>query len=414
MLIASKSGFMTGKRLPYDAEIEYLRFTSRSFKDVREYIDTGVVPNETFEFEIDILWNNGYNTVYGQEPISSRRVNSADADVRFMLSSYYTHGYSYCGVGPRWDYSTNQPSGVRLHYEFHNKTLATSFAGNHVFSMPENMVSMRPVYLGAANSATEGICNPFGGNIYTCKLWLNGVLVRDFIPVRKGTVGYMYDRVSGKLFGNAGTGDFVLGPDVVPVEYIESHGTEWMKTDFVPDQDSHVELSFMNLNPDTITPNIWASGAFIGSGNTQLFGVRITLGDSEIECFASPLRIHYYGQNIGIKFDAQFRNKIWTIRNVTSDVASDFTCRAPLPLCGINSGTTSGAYSVNPAFIGRIYTFRAWQGNILIRSFRPVRVGSGSTWEGAMMDVLTRRIYRNAGTGAFTYGNDLKYPIPAE
>lgn len=27
---------------------------------------------------------------------------------------------------------------------------------------------------------------------------------------------------------------------------------------------------------------------------------------------------------------------------------------------------------------------------------------------------LTRRIYRNAGTGAFTYGNDLKYPIPAE
>ena len=36
----------------------------------------------------------------------------------------------------------------------------------------------------------------------------------DFIPVRKGTVGYLYDRVSGKLFGNAGTGDFVLGPDV--------------------------------------------------------------------------------------------------------------------------------------------------------------------------------------------------------
>lgn len=39
-----------------------------------------------------------------------------------------------------------------------------------------------------------------------------------------------------------------------------------------------------------------------------------------------------------------------------------------------------------------------------------VRVGT----EGAMMDVLTRRIYRNQGTGAFTCGNDLKYPIPAE
>lgn len=35
----------------------------------------------------------------------------------------------------------------------------------------------------------------------------------DFIPVRKGNVGYMFDRVSGQLFGNAGTGAFIIGPD---------------------------------------------------------------------------------------------------------------------------------------------------------------------------------------------------------
>ena len=32
----------------------------------------------------------------------------------------------------------------------------------------------------------------------------------------------------------------------------------------------------------------------------------------------------------------------------------------------------------------------------------------------ARKNTLTRRIYRNAGMGAFGYGNDLKYPIPAE
>ena len=37
--------------------------------------------------------------------------------------------------------------------------------------------------------------------------------VRDFIPVRKDGVGYMYDKISGQLFGNAGTGAFVIGPD---------------------------------------------------------------------------------------------------------------------------------------------------------------------------------------------------------
>lgn len=38
-------------------------------------------------------------------------------------------------------------------------------------------------------------------------------IVRDFIPVRKNGIGYLYDKVSKKLFGNSGTGDFVLGPD---------------------------------------------------------------------------------------------------------------------------------------------------------------------------------------------------------
>lgn len=38
-------------------------------------------------------------------------------------------------------------------------------------------------------------------------------MVRDFIPVRVGQVGYLYDRVSGQLFGKYGTGDFIVGPD---------------------------------------------------------------------------------------------------------------------------------------------------------------------------------------------------------
>ena len=43
---------------------------------------------------------------------------------------------------------------------------------------------------------------------------MNDILVRDLIPVRVGNVGYMYDKVSGQLFGNSGTGNFILGPDV--------------------------------------------------------------------------------------------------------------------------------------------------------------------------------------------------------
>lgn len=41
----------------------------------------------------------------------------------------------------------------------------------------------------------------------------NGAEIMHLIPVRVGDVGYLYDRVSGQLFGNAGTGAFIVGPD---------------------------------------------------------------------------------------------------------------------------------------------------------------------------------------------------------
>ena len=46
------------------------------------------------------------------------------------------------------------------------------------------------------------------------KVTTNNNVVFDLIPVRKNGVGYMYDKVSGTLFGNAGSGAFTYGNDV--------------------------------------------------------------------------------------------------------------------------------------------------------------------------------------------------------
>ena len=191
------------------------------------------------------------------------------------------------------------------------------------------------------------------------------------------------------------------------VEWLENTGNQWIKTDFIPDQDSQVEFSFMNLNHDTSIYNLWVSGTFSSKNNRNFFGVRITKSDSEIECFTTPVRLHYYGQNIGIKLNAQFRDKTWTIGDVASDVASDFTCRASLPLFGMNYGTTSYDYQVSAPFIGRIYSFKAWQNGTLVRDFIPVRFANeDGASEGAMFDKASGELYLNAGTGAFVIGPD--------
>lgn len=49
----------------------------------------------------------------------------------------------------------------------------------------------------------------FVGKVYGCKVWQDSVLVRDFIPVLDwNNVPCMYDKVSGELFYNKGTGTF--------------------------------------------------------------------------------------------------------------------------------------------------------------------------------------------------------------
>lgn len=52
------------------------------------------------------------------------------------------------------------------------------------------------------------------GRIYSAYVKQDGVLVRDFVPVRVDNVGYMYDKVSGQLFGNVGGSDFIIGNDI--------------------------------------------------------------------------------------------------------------------------------------------------------------------------------------------------------
>lgn len=196
MLIAARNAFMT-RRLPYDAELEYLESTGTQYVDTEIFFDD---PAHTYEWEITaqaVFSNyNVYNWFAGwyyNGPFSIGIYPDNNADLKFYpLKTYFQNGQSI-GDGRE----TGDKYGVVT----------------HVFSKSNFTPDTSLVLLGRVeNNKSVNV----GGRkrIFSVKVFNNGVLVRDFIPVRVGTVGYMYDRVSGQLFGNAGTGDFVLGPDV--------------------------------------------------------------------------------------------------------------------------------------------------------------------------------------------------------
>lgn len=193
---------MMGVSKPYDAEVEWLS------SDGSAYIDTGIVPKDTPRVVINLMSLIGYVDidVFG---FSSNTVPSfignfnVSNDVQYF--GYYRY-YSVNGIGQEIisSISYNDWAEWDLGYiiKCNNVTLKTltkqSFASNSQI-----------LYLFKGRH----ICN-FNIRVGKVKIYDGDELKRDFIPVRVGTTGYMYDKVSGQLFGNAGTGDFILGNDI--------------------------------------------------------------------------------------------------------------------------------------------------------------------------------------------------------
>lgn len=399
MLINLRNALMAGKRFPYDAEVEYLESTGT------EYIDTVVlIDTSTDTVEITFMPHaetSGYQAYYGTDETGngqfSLRKNTNGNNIQVLKGTGVSAGIT---ADEKWHTVKVTP----------NKAIVD---GIDIALTQADAQYTKSLMLFARITTVDTIIAYAKCRIASFKIYRNGVLVRDFIPVRKGTVGYLYDRVSGKLFGNAGTGDFVLGPDVVPVEYIESHGTEWIDlgTIIPPDADLEFTGSIVNDMPngcifgETYTFQ-WGSGnpgyalvtasngrVYMRYGNDTSTGIGLTtIGTGNtFTASLSGTSLQINGQSVATV--ARISSFAWA-------VSSMGVFRRNHIVGG--TASTFGAVRINNLKFGNLF------------GFRPVRVGTDATsWEGAMMDVLTRKVYRNAGTGAFSYGKDLKYPIPA-
>ena len=191
----------------YDAQVEYLESTGT------QYIDTGIIGDQDLRCEIEWMFHvssmaSGSGRVVGSRFSSSSR--------QFEIGTYNGQAVNsttiFFGYGSVFYNSDASPEIGTWHTAVLDKnectldgiTYATPSAST--FTTPNNIK-----LFGFDQNGTMG----YGKlRMKSVKLYSNGVLSRYFIPVRCGTTGYMYDRVSGTLFGNDGTGDFVVGADV--------------------------------------------------------------------------------------------------------------------------------------------------------------------------------------------------------
>ena len=182
-----------------------------------QYIDTEFKPNGTTKIVCDFqMVNQGTEQqgVFGSRPGESRR-----------FSLFTGHGTSSLQV----DYNTseslaisgNSISGLNLN---NRNTIEVSNSliinGNTIKTVSAvSFTSTYNLFLFANNNV--GTAQLLGTlKLYSCQIYDNGLLVRDFIPCKKanGTVG-MLDNVNSVFYGNAGTGVFTAGAEVPQTIY---------------------------------------------------------------------------------------------------------------------------------------------------------------------------------------------------
>lgn len=193
-----------GAQLPYDAEVEYLQSSGT------QYVDTGLFGDIDLDFECvaKVDDNNSYYNILGDRASSTSQRYSLMA----ATSSQPYSGYVNCGNENQINFSKTYTTTV---YRTYKKSGLDVYIDNNLIGTFLRQTFTTPntiILFGCRNNGS--LSSMLHGKICSCKLSKNGVMQRDYIPVRVGTVGYMYDKVSGQLFGNSGTGNFVLGNDV--------------------------------------------------------------------------------------------------------------------------------------------------------------------------------------------------------
>ena len=154
-------------------------------------------------------WNSNYPNVC---------ITGSYTNKQFGFPNNWRAGDGTAQIGPLSTVGTYTEVSLVNNNDWNGSSFSLSLtspriSGLQTFTNPYQSVVSKPFYLFAGNQ--NGVAKEFTKmRLYYIKFLRYNEVIMDLIPVRVGQVGYLYDRISGNLLGNAGSGDFILGPDI--------------------------------------------------------------------------------------------------------------------------------------------------------------------------------------------------------
>lgn len=408
--------------LPYDAEIEYLESTAAG----REWVNTGFIPSSVTDvLTVDAAYTSAGNMFGCLFGVTSRvggnqryyQINKTTTSNQFRLIT---------NTGDVFWTKTPEFSGSRHTYVLNKNVLYID--GTQTITGSGTSAESANLYLFARNNAVTASIDTNGAawRIYSAKLERNGVVQFDLLPVRVGSVGYFYDKVSGTLLPSGGD-PLVVGPDkpklpaggtmmianresfavasrsrMVEVEYLESTGTQWIDTGIYPGNTTQTDISFM-LRGNTASTSYDCVAACEGNsvfywisarnGSTKDRYLLNTKSDSAPSVVTRTLNVRHNVSFNVVSNKAIVDGVTYSLGSVTN------TCSMTLTLWGEHLFS-----HVSYMSIARIYSVAITDRSTgtVLRDMIPVRVGN----VGYMYDRVSGQLFGNGGTGSFVLGPD--------
>lgn len=389
----SLDGKTLWRNVKYKRELSYIESSGS------QWINTQIYPTDSsIKSEVKIAYSStATGQLMGAGHAGSERFNFGIESGRFRF-----------GFGGGWFDANSEV--VTADTEPHVWVLDASTKSGSIDGIEQktsNVYSPRGSYVyalfarGMANAAESS--NRTKGKLYYAKLWNVGELVRDFIPVLDlNNVPCLYDKVSGQLFYNNGTGEFGYGElwhrlpsEYQEVRYLESTGTQYIDTGVsINTATDSVELDFQNKEDRLYK---WLFGEH---DNAARFG--LGSGDG-----ADKRNVAYGATTYKVKDSQQYNAKHTFVANEDGafiDGAkvtgfASFSSASTIYLFSLN--LNGGDYATK----AKIWNYKHKRGGSLVRNLVPCYRKSDN--KPGMYDLASKAFFTNAGTGEFVVGNDL-------
>lgn len=382
-------------------EVEYLESTGT------QYIDTNLLYVADDRIEVDVA------------PV----VITLD---RVVFGSYTSAAYVELGILRskfRFDISSTATTPItgNVRYKVVKDGATWTVDGNTITTGGSNKDTTYPIYLfGRCFNGTADKMSSI--KVYSYKHIRNSVTIADYIPCYRKSDGVagMYDVVNGVFYTNDGTGEFTVGPDIITipseyqkVEYIESSGTQYIRTPVPPSDDFRMDLKVYS----TCVNSFYCAGLRVGgdiifgqTGPTANNRVSASVNGSSVT--ASTDGVQWSRSSSGQTYEIMLRtNGDGTFTYHIEDLTNEKEFLAENRSYTLMGDRTYGicVSSLNSVYIlsgtNRFYYFRLYKdGEVAFDGIPCYRKSDNVV---GLYDLVSKEFLVNAGTGSFTAGPDV-------